>query len=240
MIRSETDLEKLFRAGAADIIHAIQGIAAESPSGPIVWGLCGGRSPVPLFALLVKKLESLPPPLLKRFRFMQVDERLFDEFNQTALKELFIDPLVSTGKITPDQFLPVPLPSERNMDKAGEICASYENTLRDVGGRFHIVLLGAGEDGHVAGTFPKHPSTAAENDGFFVYKDSPKPPPGRITATLPLLAKSAFGVLIVTGKSKAKAMNSFFEPDLKIVDCPAKIVQEMEEFAVLTDQAVPI
>lgn len=239
MVHSETDHEKLFRMGAADIISRLGGLATGSPSSPIVWGLCGGRSPAPLFQILVKKLESLPAGLLKRLRFLQVDERLFGEHNQTSIREQLIDPLVAAGKIAPEQFVPFPLPAERSIELSAPLAAQYEETLRGLGGVFHVVVLGVGEDGHIAGTFPKHPSSAEQKEGFLVYKDSPKPPPGRVTATLPLLARSSFGVLIFTGKSKEEALHRFFSTDLSLAECPAKIVQEMEEFVVLTDRQIP-
>ena len=67
-----------------------------------------------------------------------------------------------------------------------------------------ICLLGLGPDGHVASIFPEHPSSYAEGDVIAV-RSSPKPPPDRISLTLPVINRSREVWFLVSGSDKAAA-----------------------------------
>ncbi|GAA3627183.1 6-phosphogluconolactonase [Microlunatus ginsengisoli] len=69
---------------------------------------------------------------------------------------------------------------------------------------FDICLLGMGPDGHVASIFPEHPSSYAEGEVIGV-RSSPKPPPERISLTLPVIDRSHEVWFIVSGADKAAA-----------------------------------
>ena len=83
--------------------------------------------------------------------------------------------------------------------------------LRSIAGdppRLDLALVGVGEDGHVASIFG-----GVSEDGrrpnagpvIAVY-DAPKPPPRRLTLTLPVLADAGIVVVAAFGASKAEAM----------------------------------
>ncbi len=68
-----------------------------------------------------------------------------------------------------------------------------------------FVLLGVGEDGHAASLFPGHPALRA--GGFTIgIRDSPKPPPERVTLTLPVLQAAKRVLILATGSGKADAV----------------------------------
>ena len=57
---------------------------------------------------------------------------------------------------------------------------------------FDVILLGIGPDGHVASLFPNWPQTAAREGAWVLpIEGSPKPPPERITFTMPVINKCA-------------------------------------------------
>lgn len=74
---------------------------------------------------------------------------------------------------------------------------------------FDVLMLGAGPDGHVASLFPGHPSLeAGDVDGVEVIpvRDAPKPPPTRLSLTLPAITSAEEVWLVVAGEEKAPAV----------------------------------
>jgi 6-phosphogluconolactonase len=73
-------------------------------------------------------------------------------------------------------------------------------------GRFDVLLLGVGPDGHCASLFPGHDEVHA--DGLAVgVRNSPKPPPTRISLTMDVLRRAQEVWFIVSGDGKAKAVH---------------------------------
>lgn len=88
-----------------------------------------------------------------------------------------------------------------------QAAATYAEELGDV--RFDICLLGVGSNGHVASVFPDHPSFEESLSGsapVISVRDSPKPPPLRISLTHPVLNRSTEIWFTVTGAEKADAV----------------------------------
>jgi 6-phosphogluconolactonase len=71
---------------------------------------------------------------------------------------------------------------------------------------FDVHLLGMGGEGHINSLFP-HTAAVREADRMVVgVDDSPKPPPRRITLTLPAIRRSRQVWLVVSGEAKADAV----------------------------------
>ena len=71
---------------------------------------------------------------------------------------------------------------------------------------FDVHLLGMGPEGHINSLFP-HTDAVRERDRLVLaVEDSPKPPPRRITLTLPAIQRSREVWLIVSGEGKADAV----------------------------------
>jgi 6-phosphogluconolactonase len=72
--------------------------------------------------------------------------------------------------------------------------------------RFDVLLLGVGPDGHVGSLFSDHPALEERSRLVRAVFDSPKPPPRRLTLTLPAFA-DALLVVAAFGASKAPAIH---------------------------------
>ena len=92
---------------------------------------------------------------------------------------------------------------EKDMDVAAR---DYEATLAEFAPQgFDIHLLGMGGEGHINTLFP-HTAAVAETERLVVAEyDSPKPPPERVTLTLPAVGKAARVWFLVSGAEKAEA-----------------------------------
>jgi 6-phosphogluconolactonase len=70
---------------------------------------------------------------------------------------------------------------------------------------FDVLLLGVGEDGHIASVFPEQPA-AYETRPVAAVRGAAKPPPVRITLTLPAINTAEEVWLIAAGPDKAGAV----------------------------------
>jgi 6-phosphogluconolactonase len=80
---------------------------------------------------------------------------------------------------------------------------------------FDVLMLGVGPDGHIASLFPGLPGIGVTNEGAIGVTDSPKPPPTRISMTLPVLNGARQVWLIAAGEGKAEAVAKALAPDLE-------------------------
>jgi 6-phosphogluconolactonase len=98
-----------------------------------------------------------------------------------------------------------------------------------------VVVLGIGPDGHVASLFPGAATLDAAADAVCLgVENSPKPPPQRITLSLPVLRAARGCVLLATGAGKADAVNAMLaEPSRHV---PASLLRR-ERLTIITDDA---
>jgi 6-phosphogluconolactonase len=73
--------------------------------------------------------------------------------------------------------------------------------------RFDVLLLGVGPDAHVASLFPGHPALYEQTRTVVGVRGSPKPPPVRLTLTLPAIRSATEVWLVEGGAEKARAMH---------------------------------
>jgi 6-phosphogluconolactonase len=217
-------------------VSAMFEVLAKVPKeAPLAIGLCGGRSVVGLLRELARASVNQPRELMQRLQFFMVDERIVPltdpDSNFGGLKAQLFDELIEQGLISENQLHPF----AASLDDAPENCQEYYQELQRFGGRFAVVVLGVGEDGHVAGLFPRHPVLEQASQGFASFFDSPKPPPARMTATRALIQSSSLGILLALGEGKRQAWDDFCAPLGSVRECPARMVKEMGEYLIVTD-----
>ncbi|XP_076885316.1 putative 6-phosphogluconolactonase 1 [Bidens hawaiensis] len=92
--------------------------------------------------------------------------------------------------------------------------------------KFDLILLEVGPDGHVASLFPNHPALEEKNEWVTFITNSTKPPPERITFTLPVINSAANVVVVATGDVKAEAVHMAIDdvgPECPVL--PARMIQ---------------
>lgn len=73
---------------------------------------------------------------------------------------------------------------------------------------FDVHLLGMGGEGHINSLFPHSEATGESHASVVSVTNSPKPPPKRITLTLPAIARSREVWFLVSGSEKAEAVSA--------------------------------
>jgi 6-phosphogluconolactonase len=101
-----------------------------------------------------------------------------------------------------------------------------------------LIVLGIGPDGHVASLFPGAATLDAGADAVCLgVRDSPKPPPERITLSLAVLRAARECMLLATGASKADAVAAMLaEPSHQV---PASLLRRERLTVMLDDAAAP-
>jgi 6-phosphogluconolactonase len=91
---------------------------------------------------------------------------------------------------------------------------------------FDLVLLGVGPDGHVASLFPNAAATAYTGpDWVLPISDSPKPPPERITFSLPVINAAKEVQVVAVGEGKAEIVQRVLEVQALPGALPAQLVR---------------
>lgn len=129
-------------------------------------------------------------------RFVPADD---DERNEKQARAALLDHI----DIPEDNVYPMAA-SDGEYDDIDSAAAAYEQLLTGMPD-FDVHLLGMGGEGHVNSLFPHTPAVRETNRLVVAVTDSPKPPPQRITLTLPVVQRSREVWLLVSGAAKAEA-----------------------------------
>lgn len=189
------DQAVLITAAAADTVALINEAIAENGCAQVV--LTGGSNGIGLLAAL-KDAEIAD--------WSKVHVYFGDERNVPVN-----DPESNEGQAREALLGQVPIPEENiHGMKLGEgtdlarAAQNYEELIGQVE-EFDLHLLGMGGEGHINSLFP-HTEAVAETQRLVVaVKDSPKPPPQRVSLTLPAIARAKKVWLLVSGAEKAEA-----------------------------------
>lgn len=94
--------------------------------------------------------------------------------------------------------------------------------------RFNLTLLGMGPDGHIASLFPGRTEILEAQRVTLAVQDSPKPPPTRVTLTLPVINFSERIWFLIAGSDKAEATARLLKASqLAETELTAQILQEI-------------
>ncbi len=97
-------------------------------------------------------------------------------------------------------------PDRAARDYAAELAALTSPEDHGPVPKFDVCLLGVGEEGHVASVFPSSPAVYETERSVVAVHNCPKPPPVRISLTLPAIRRASEVWLVTTGATKAAAV----------------------------------
>ncbi|CAM3708996.1 6-phosphogluconolactonase [Corallococcus sp. ZKHCc1 1396] len=165
--------------------------------------LSGGGTPRPAYRALAE--HTLP---WERVDVYFVDERFVPPDDKDSNYKLVKESLLTPLKLSDRQVFR--MQGERE-DRAAA-AADYAKTLPD---RLDVVLIGVGEDGHTASLFPGHPALEEKSARVLAVK-GPKPPPWRMTLTVPVLLGAGAVLGLVAGEGKRDAMRRVLQGDRQL------------------------
>ena len=181
-----------------------------SAHGTITVGLSGGSTPVPVYAALSRSTDID----WSRVTFFLIDERYVPadalESNQRMIRETLLQGTATKATlISPDTSLPI-----------DQCIAQYDQAISQL--TPDLVILGMGEDGHIASLFPPLPEDAfgpanvihTTTDTFAVHD--------RISVTLPVLKKASQRFFLIAGEKKRAFLETMQQTKGAIGNYPAK------------------
>lgn len=120
----------------------------------------------------------------------------------------------------------------------GAAADAYSDEITRVLGpdpRLDMVLLGVGPDGHVASLFPGHSALTEKRKLVLPIVDAPKPPPHRLTLTLPILTSADRVIVMALGESKAAVMHEALAQEDSVLPV-SLVLQHSARSLVLLDE----
>ncbi len=124
--------------------------------------------------------------------------------------------------VDPERVHEMPASDGEYGDDLGAAADAYAQEVRTHGsGEFDVVMLGVGPDGHVASLFPGLPHLGVEDTVAVAVRDSPKPPPERVSLTFPALERAREVWFVVAGADKAGAVRRALDPGADVHEIPA-------------------
>jgi len=132
------------------------------------------------------------------------------ERNETQARAALLDHVgVDPARVFPMAASDGPLgndPDAAAVEYAGTLAARSQPEDHGAVPRFDVLMLGIGGEGHVASVFPESPAAYERERTVVAVRHCPKPPPTRISLTLPAIRQAGQVWLCVSGDAKAAAV----------------------------------
>lgn len=203
-------------ADAAVFLFVTLAEKAIAERGEFFCSLSGGSTPLSSYRILAAPQISSKVNWGKTHIFWG-DERCVPEGHPDRNDEAALEALLRKVPIPSKNIHRVPATepdaAERyESDLRGAFSLPLKESSSEVP-RFDLILLGLGPDGHTASLFPGFPALEEKTRLVVRVDGAPKPPPARITFTLPLLDAARHVAFLVTGKDKNTALRRVLNGD---------------------------
>ena len=208
VVHATADL--LAKAAAARLVTRL--VDAQAARGLATIVLTGGR----VGGAVLSELRDNPARDAVDWARVEIwwgDERWLPDGDPERNDTQARDALLSSVPVDPARVHPFPAADGQYAGDPEAAAAAYAAELakatrpEDHGPvpRFDVLMLGVGEEGHVASIFPESPA-AYESRSVVAVRGCPKPPPVRLTLTFPAIAAATDVWLMTAGAEKAGAV----------------------------------
>ncbi|PVH90273.1 6-phosphogluconolactonase [Periconia macrospinosa] len=180
----------------------------------------GGSLPKTLAQALLKETNGQGRVQFDKWEIFYADERAVpldhEDSNHRLVKEELLDKI--PAELGTPKMFPIDV---KYLDDIQELADQYEKTLVSVFAAkdsvrlpmFDLLLLGCGPDGHTCSLFPGSELLRETDPWVLSISDSPKPPPKRITISLPVATHGIKIAFVATGGGKKDIMRQIFDTD---------------------------
>ncbi|HEY9234632.1 MULTISPECIES: 6-phosphogluconolactonase [Phenylobacterium] len=201
MIESFADPDSLADHAAGLAVEALA--AAIAARGGAVLVGTGGRSPAPVYDRLARSALDW-----SKVKVTLSDDRFVPstspDSNERLVRERLLVEAAAVAQFTPMSVEAV------SVDAAAEAVEAGVRALAP----FDVMLLGMGDDGHVASLIPGSPVLAAGMDPsgdrycLGVPAGVGSPPVARVTLTLPALLQARLTLILISGEAKRRIVEA--------------------------------
>ncbi|OLR94661.1 6-phosphogluconolactonase [Actinokineospora bangkokensis] len=220
--------EDLAAAAAARLLAALA--AAQAARGTASVVLTGGRTGTAVLAAVRAAASEVDWSAVDVYwgdeRFLPAGD---PERNETQARAALLDHV----PVDPARVHPM-APSDGVHGDDPDAAARAYAELLGPDPVFDVLLVGVGEEGHTLSVFPDSPAVRA-TDPVVAVRDCPKPPPTRVSLSLPLARKARRAWLMTTGAAKAGPVAAAVGGASE-VDIPAAGVRGVEETVWFLDE----
>ncbi|MFH1594628.1 MAG: 6-phosphogluconolactonase [Candidatus Omnitrophota bacterium] len=188
--------------------------------GRSVIAVSGGRSPVGLFKKLSNYKEGMR---WKKTHIFLVDERFAPLDDSASNYRMIKENLLDMVDIPKTNIHPVQIEEsvEISANAYEKEIANFFDLKKNEIPRFDMILLGLGEDGHIASLFPGD-NAVSERKSLAIPITLDRLQHSRVTLTLPVINNARKIIFFITGEKKAFAVKGLLEDDGKM---PAQLVK---------------
>jgi 6-phosphogluconolactonase len=222
------------------VTKLVDAVAAKGTASMVLTG--GG-----IGTLVLAELAAAPARDAVDWRRVEIwwgDERFLPtgdpERNETGARSALLDHV----DVLAERVHPIPGPDGPDGPDPEAAAERYARLLRaaaqpqDRGGvpRFDVLMLGIGPDAHVASLFPGLPALYEEERTVVGVRGAPKPPPIRISLTLPAIRSASEVWILASGAEKAGAVRLALS-EAGPVQVPAAGARGLSQTLFLLDRA---
>ncbi|MDD5214793.1 MAG: 6-phosphogluconolactonase [Methylococcales bacterium] len=188
--------------------------------GQFKFVLAGGKTPEKVYRLLAKSDTNW-----SKWFIYHGDERVLPASHPDRNSVMARGAFLNLVAIPKNQIFDMPT------ELGTEESAAMYRPIVQAAMPFDLVLLGMGEDGHIASLFPNH--THDENDIIHSIYNSPKPPSERVTLSAKALSNTQNLFFLIQGTNKHHALKRWCDGEA----LPVAKVSALQNLVVFLDQA---